>query len=149
MRTDEYLLFADRALDGMTRIVAGLGDDLANRRPDLPGANSPYQLLTHCLGMLDYWVGELIAGREVQRDRAAEFTATGPVAPLVERADRARARLRDDLALFRPSAPVAAPRRSWMPADRELSQEGVLLHVLEELCQHLGHLEITRDVLTR
>ena len=25
--------------------------------------------------------------------------------------------------------------------------EGVLLHVFEELCQHLGHLEITRDVL--
>ena len=33
LTADEYSYFAGRALDGMTAIVAGLGDDLANRRP--------------------------------------------------------------------------------------------------------------------
>ncbi len=39
--TQDYLYFVDQALDGMVEIITGLGDDLANRRPDLPGANSP------------------------------------------------------------------------------------------------------------
>jgi len=34
----------------MLDIVTRLGDDLANRHLDLPGANSPYAILTHCLG---------------------------------------------------------------------------------------------------
>jgi hypothetical protein len=38
---DDYLFFVDEALDGMVRIVTELGDDLANRRPDVSGANSP------------------------------------------------------------------------------------------------------------
>src|SRR5919108_1669825 len=54
---DEYLYFADRALDGMAAILTELGDELANRRPDLLGANSPYAIVNHCLGVVDYWVG--------------------------------------------------------------------------------------------
>ena len=38
---DDFLLFIDRALDGMLRIVEELGDERAHRRPALPGANSP------------------------------------------------------------------------------------------------------------
>jgi hypothetical protein len=32
---DDYLYFVDRALDGMAAILAGLGDDRANRRRHL------------------------------------------------------------------------------------------------------------------
>src|SRR3712207_8993864 len=46
---EEYLWFVDDCLESMTRIVEELGDDLANTRPALPGANSPYAVLTHCL----------------------------------------------------------------------------------------------------
>src|SRR5262245_32692364 len=84
---DDYLYFCDRALDGMATIVAGLGDDLANRRPSLPGASSPYALLTHCLGVVQYWAGHLVAGRDLDRDRDAEFVASGPVAGLLSRAE--------------------------------------------------------------
>jgi hypothetical protein len=59
---EEYLYFTDRALDGMAAIVAELGDELANRRPDLPGANTPYAVLTHCLGVAEFWAGHLVAG---------------------------------------------------------------------------------------
>ena len=44
---DDFMLFVDRALDGMLGIVEGLGDDLANRNPGLPGANSPFAILYH------------------------------------------------------------------------------------------------------
>src|SRR5215469_983865 len=86
MISDEvYLLFVDHALDSMAQALQQLGDDLANRRPDVPGANSPYAIVTHCLGVIEYWAGHLVAGREVERDRDAEFTASGDVDELVAR----------------------------------------------------------------
>ena len=72
---DDYLLFLDEVLDDMVRIVTELGDELANQRPDLPDSNSPYAILTHCLGVMEYWGGYMVGGRSIQRDRAAEFRA--------------------------------------------------------------------------
>ncbi|RZS44982.1 uncharacterized protein DUF664 [Herbihabitans rhizosphaerae] len=148
MHTDDLLLFADRALDGMCDIVSGLGDELANTRPPLPGANSPYQVLTHCLGVMEYWAGQLIAGRAITRDRPAEFTASGPVDELVSLVAQRKQRFRDDLVHVRPGALVSTPPpKSWLPDGYPFTHEVVLLHVLEELCQHHGQMEITRDML--
>ncbi|GIJ50211.1 hypothetical protein Val02_70970 [Virgisporangium aliadipatigenens] len=140
---DDYLYFADRALDGMTGIVAALGDERANRKP---GANSPYALLTHCLGVVEAWAGGLVAGRPVDRDRAAEFTATGPIEPLLERARKVRAAFHADVHAARPEAPLnRRPPADFDGPDRELSQGAALLHVYEELAQHHGQMEILRD----
>lgn len=95
---EDYLYFANSALDAMIDIVAELGDDLANRRPDIPGANSPYAILTHCLGVMEYWAGGLVAGRRIDRDRDAEFRASGGVHDLLERAAVARDRFARDVA---------------------------------------------------
>jgi len=143
--------YVDRAVDGMAAIVRDLGDDLANRRPGLPGANSPYAILRHCLGVMEFWGGQVVAGREVSRDRAAEFTASGPVAGLITAAERAKRQFQADVATAEPSAP---PRRSDHPTkrpdDMDLRTQGhALLHVLEEVTQHHGQAEITRDLLLR
>jgi hypothetical protein len=148
IEVEDHLFYVDAALDGMIDIVVGLGDELANTRPDLPGANSPFAILTHCLGVMEFWGGHAIAGRTIQRDRAAEFRATGHVDELVARARRAREQLAEDLTGLDPDA---APRGQLDPDDRSLplgrTQGGVLLHIHEELFQHLGQVEITRDVL--
>jgi Protein of unknown function (DUF664) len=147
---DDYLWFVDEALAGMAAIVTELGDDLANRRPDLPGANSPYAILTHCLGVMEWWGGHAVAGRVVERDRDAEFRATGPVAALVARVDDARDRLRADVAALDSAAPLRGTDGLW-PGDADLpiarTQAGALIHVYEELAQHRGQMEGTRDVL--
>jgi len=145
---EEFLYFVDRALDGMAAILVDLGDGHANERPALPGANSPYAIVNHCLGVVDYWVGHLVAGRPVKRDRPAEFTASGPVKDLIERVEAAKEQLRADVA----AAEFAAPLRVDPPADYLASQPdgmqgAALLHVFEELAQHHGQLEITRDVV--
>ena len=78
--TDDLLWYVDQALDGMVAIVTDLGDDLANRRPDLPGANSPYAILFHCLGVMRWWGGEVIAGRGAQapeREESPSFVGQG------------------------------------------------------------------------
>ena len=145
---EDYLWFVDEALDGMVTIVTELGDELANRRPDLPGANSPYVVLTHCLGVMEYWAGHIAAGRATVRDRDAEFRASGRVDELVARARTARQRLAADLAGVDPAAsPAGAPD----PDDADIpigrTRGGALVHIYEELAQHRGQMEVTRDVL--
>ncbi len=114
---DDFLYYVDDALDGMARIVSDLGDDLANRRPDLPGANSPFAILTHRLGVMEYWGGEVVAGRSIVRDRPAEFRATGGVAELTDRVERARQQLRADVVALNPFGP---PRSSPHDMDATL-----------------------------
>jgi len=145
---EDYLYFVDEALEGMVAVVTELGDELANRRLDVAGANSPYAVLYHCLGVMEYWVGALVAGRSIERDRDAEFRAGGQVGELVQRTRRARRQLVADLGDLEPLAP---PRGTPEPEDADLplarTQGGVLVHIYEELAQHRGQMEVTRDVL--
>ena len=146
--TDDVLWFANHALDGMVGVLQRLGDERVNDRPALPGANSPFAIVTHCLGVLEWWGGAMVAGRPVERDRDAEFRARGRVAELVERVDAARRQLAEDVAGVGwddPPLLPPTPRHADRPDGR--TKGGVLLHVLEELHQHLGQLELTRDVL--
>jgi Protein of unknown function (DUF664) len=140
--------YVDEAVDRLAGIVTSLGDELANQRPDLPGANSPYVILTHCLGVMADWGGRVVAGRDVVRDRAAEFTAAGPVGDLVAAAERAKLQFRADARTADPAAPIRRPagRRSQDVLEAR-SQGHALLHVVEELFQHLGQAELTRDLL--
>lgn len=131
-------------LDELIAAVAALDDTHANATPPAPQANSPYQLLAHCLGMLTQWSRADILGESVERDRDAEFTSSGSVEALVARARGVRERFAHDLARIDPAAPI--PGRADRTDFWADSAEGILLHVFEELCQHLGHLEITRDV---
>ena len=133
----------------MLDIVADLGDHLANTAPDLPGANTPFQLVFHSCGMLEWWTREAILGESVGRDRAAEFTATGSVDDLRARVDQVGWYLQEDLAAIDPDAPVRVVHPDYAGTPIAASARGALLHVLEELAQHHGHLEITRDVLLR
>ncbi|MGP0029110.1 MAG: DinB family protein [Acidimicrobiales bacterium] len=144
-----YLWFVDLALGEMVSILRRLGDDGANRRPDLAGANTPYAIVTHCLGVLEFWGGATVAARAVTRDRAAEFRAEGTVEDLVGRVATARQRFEEDIsgldALAPPTPEVLSPGDAGVPYGQ--TKGAVLLHVMEELFQHLGHLELTRDAL--
>ena len=147
---EDFLWFTNRALDEMIAILFRLGDDDVNRRPDLPGANSPFAIVTHCLGVMEYWGGHIARGRRNVRDRDAEFRASGTVPDLVQRVEEARSKLREDV---HKSDSAAAPINLPPEKDRDLplgrTQGGALVHIYEELAQHLGQLEITRDLLLK
>ena len=145
---DDYLYYVDEALDGMIAIVTELGDELANRKPNLPGANTPYTILTHCLGVMEYWAGHLVAGRRIERDRDGEFRATGDVADLVDRARVARRQLASDIEELEPFVPPRGePRPDVVDLPIARTQGGALIHIYEELAQHRGQMEGCRDVL--
>lgn len=144
---EDYLYYTDRALSGMVQIVVELGDDRANTQA-YPGANSPYALLHHCLGVIEAWVGGFVSGRAVERDRESEFTARGPVDDLVARASAVGRQMHRDVANASPAAPLLRqPPASFLGPPRELTQGAALQHVFEELAQHHGQMESLRDVL--
>ena len=131
----------------MLKIAESLGDDRVNVVPDLPGANSAYQLVFHSCGMLEWWTRESILGRPVGRDRAAEFGSTGTVEQLRARVEQVAAQLIEDLPRMDLDAPLRGPYADYGGTPIAESARGALLHVLEELAQHHGPLEITRDVI--
>jgi hypothetical protein len=145
LSVEHFMWFVDTALDQMAVIVRELGDDLVNQRPVLDGANSPYVILHHCLGVMEYWGGATVADRPIQRDRAAEFTATGTVADLLARASVARGRLESDVIGLDSMAPPPNVLGEAVPYNE--TKGSVLIHILEELYQHLGQMELTRDIL--
>jgi hypothetical protein len=145
---DALISYVDRAVDAMSGIVGELGDELANERPALPGANSPYVILRHCLGVIEFWGGQVVGGHAVMRDRDAEFRAAGPVTDLIAAAEQAKRQFRADAATADPGALPRGSHAGLSPGELEVLTQGhALLHVLEEVCQHLGQMELTRDVL--
>jgi hypothetical protein len=143
----EACRYVDIALDDMAGILRELGDELANRSPDPEGVNSPYVLLTHCLGVISFWAGEIIAGRDVGRDRPAEFVANGPVPELIDRLPQVKSQLRGDLQNARWTDRPATPSQPGHWVGEQPSVGNIVLHILQELDQHLGHMEVTRDWL--
>lgn len=132
--------------DALVNLVTDMGDEAANTAPPLPGGNSTAQLLTHCCGMMRKWSSTVNLGVEVFRDRDAEFTAVSPVSELRELAAETRAAFIVDVAQ---TDPELAPANVFTNRDAFwiATCHSVLLHVFEELCQHLGHAEITRDLV--
>ena len=146
---EDLRYFIISALDGMAAILTDLSDDLANRSPDLPGANSPFVILTHCLGVVEFWAGHVVAGRESHRDRDSEFRAYGQIADLVSRTEAAKVRFSKDLEGVDLKSQVVNVPRSFDSPHADLTNGGALFHVLGEVAQHHGQMEITRDMLNR
>ncbi len=70
------------------------------------------------------------------------------MAGLLRRTEQARRRLHEDLVDFDAwAAPAGVQRNAADPNPYTEAKGAVLLHILEELFQHLGQMEITRDAL--
>src|SRR5262249_136812 len=106
----QFVKYINGALDGMVQIVEELGDERVNLRPNnIPNTNSPFAILTHCVGLTRYFIGTALAGRQVHRDRDAEFRAHGTVAEIRQAVRERQQRLADNLARGRCDEPSASP----------------------------------------
>lgn len=133
-------------LDELVTLVSSCNDNEANTELNHAGSNTLIQLLAHCCGMMRRWSSSVNLGIEVPRDREQEFRTAMSVQESVELAGRTRTAFVADVA-----ATEMQMSPALIPTGREhfwtVTCEGVLLHVLEELSQHLGQAQITRDVL--
>ncbi|WP_421120691.1 DUF664 domain-containing protein [Aquihabitans daechungensis] len=142
-------VYLRHAYGGMDRVLDRLDDDLVNVKPDRWGTNSVAGLIVHCCELGPSWFEMPGLGRDSDRDRDAEFAATATVAELRDRIAAATERS-CALAVEFDAGPSAAdhPFREFMPGT-DRTDGALVLHVLEELFQHLGHMEVTADALGR
>ena len=140
----------------LERILAGLeglSEAQLNWRPPTEGANSAYVIAAHTLGNAHVWVLGIACGREMGRDRPAEFRASGSQTDL---ADEARQLLREIEAALAGLEPAALERRLvpsqelWGEGEAfEISVRQALVEVIEHASIHLGELHVTRDLALR
>ena len=136
---------------GALNELDGLPEELLNRPVPLDEANSLFALATHLLGSTEFWVLQAGAGRDVHRNREAEFHASGTYADLAARAERLLGALHDavpGLTSADLDAPARADRRpSMLPEGRPVTVRDCLLHAIEHSGLHLGQIQITRQLL--
>jgi len=135
------------AFDRMLAVAERLGDDKLNERPLGPHTNAVAGLIVHCCGVSEFWLGHVGAGRPATRDRDAEFGTTATTAELREMVAATCRQVEADIAAVEARTESAhAEGRSFLPIDAG-SDASLVLHVIEELFQHLGHCELAADAL--
>jgi hypothetical protein len=148
---DTYSRYIREKIDQLRDVVAGLSEDDLNREPDLPGANSPYVIVTHTLGNMRAWVLGIICGQDLRRDRPAEFASRGTYEELVVAAGKLSGEI--ESALEKLDSKTLDDR--FIPAQelwgegqpREIARRDGFAHVLEHAGTHLGHIQMTVQLL--
>jgi uncharacterized damage-inducible protein DinB len=128
--------------------ISGVPDDDLNEwRPalGLEDINTFYALMTHILGSTEYWILHAAGGQPSERNRPAEFRATGTRTALIERADQLVEETRAYLeTLTEPDLERVFERGGndplrWTAAD-------CITHAVEHTGVHVGHLQIQRQI---
>jgi len=136
--------YLDSAFAAMLEVARRAGRHL-NDRPLGEGTNTIAALAFHCTDVCEFWLGHVALGRPSARDRDAEFSRVLWLGELEEVVGVARARAASDLDALARGEGTPSDLRSLLPGGG--TDESVVLHVLEELHQHLGHMESTLDAL--
>ena len=117
-----------------------------NTRPDLPGANSTYATIYHCTQVVDFWLDHVIIGNPTTRDREDEFVATGSLDDLEGHVSAIRPKLPTLLAEADDVADPAEPGYAGF-IETPWNTDAVVLHVIDEIFQHAGHVDMTADLV--
>ena len=119
-----------------------------NTRPDLEGANSVYATVYHCTQVVDFWLDHVIIGNQTTRDREDEFVVEGSLADLEGHVGGLRAELPALLAAADAVGEPAEPDYAGF-LQTPWSTDAVVLHIIDEIFQHAGHVDMTTDLVTR
>jgi hypothetical protein len=140
-------LYLRHAFGQMLGVADRLGDGRVNDRPVGPDTNAVAALIVHCCAVTEFWVGHVALGRPTSRNREAEFSTTATVSELHGMVDATLAQAAEDLTAI-DEGRVQSDRtgRQFLEGGDE-SDGAIVLHVLEELYQHLGHMELAADAL--
>jgi uncharacterized damage-inducible protein DinB len=140
-------LYMRHAFEQVLGVADRLGDDRVNERPLGPDTNAVAALVVHCCAVTEFWIGHVALGRPTSRDRESEFSTTATVSELHAIVARTITQVAEDLAAI-DKGRVQADRtgRQFLEGGDE-SDGAIVLHVLEEIYQHLGHMELAADAL--
>jgi len=152
--SDERTVYAG-LLRGALEAIAQTVDEMSEGDLDIhliETASSAAQLANHVVGAVRGYALGVGCGLDVERDRAAEFAAQGVPASELSAALRA---LADDIDAGMSSVDpavfneITVPEQSVFGAapTREVSRREALVSSIRHAGEHLGHLQLTRDIL--
>ena len=138
-------------LEETAEVLADLSPAELAWRPATGQANSPYAIASHVLGSTRVYALGFGCGLAVERDRPAEFAASGhSAAELVS----ALGRLADEIDATLGAADPAVLERRFVPPRElfgtgelhEISGRDGLVECIRHAGTHLGELRLTRDL---
>jgi hypothetical protein len=141
-------VFAYSLTGSIERIIAcmdGLDADGINWRPPAPETNSLYVLAVHTMANAEQTVLVTLGGEDIPRDRDSEFAAVGASREWV---DNRWANLKPRLEATINSLSMDDLNRDYEHARRgTISGWKALAIVTTHANEHVGHAELTRDLL--
>jgi hypothetical protein len=130
----------------MLEVADALGDGLLDQRPHGDATNSVAGLIVHCCALTPWWLGHVALGDPTDRERDAEFHASAELADLHALVAETLELIPGLLARLEAGEGTDEGGRIFL-LDGDESDASVVLHVIEELYQHVGHMELTADAL--
>jgi hypothetical protein len=141
---ERYLRFP---LQQMAVQAGRLDDEQVNQRPAGESTNSVAVLITHTCAVVDFWLGHVGRGLPSERDRDSEFDTHATVAQLQELVAATINRLKEHAEAFASGATVMTSEiREFLP-EGDTTDGSLYLHVVEEVFQHLGHIDLSIDAI--
>ena len=143
--TEAYIHELDQLRGEVAKAIHGMATDGLNTAPLPHDANSPVVLATHIAGSERFWVHQVVGGIDVHRDRDAEFVARAESPADLERVleitgntsrDIIRGLSDDDL----------GKTKTARAGEEPVSLRSAILHQMAHMAQHLGHLDITKQL---
>ena len=134
------LAWLDLYRDTIVYKIEGLSDDQARRAPT-PNGVSLLNLIVHLTGLERGWFEMVIGGREIDRDRDAEFRELSMTVPEAIAAYRQPCRRSNEVMQEVGSLDERGRGRDGYTV------RWVLQHMLEETARHAGHADITRELI--
>jgi uncharacterized damage-inducible protein DinB len=152
--TNELTLYLNQlklSFDRLRDVLDGLTEAQLNWKPPATDVNSIYIIATHMLGNAQGWVLGICCGQPIDRDREAEFRASGTsAAPLIERANELQQQIETGLSALDPKSldtQREARQRLWGAGTaRPVTGREALMHAIDHFSIHLGQIQITRDL---
>jgi len=141
---EDYLDNMQELLDDVRTAVAGLPQAALDWMPGT-GCNSLSQIITHIAGAERFWIGDVVAGMPSDRDRDAEFQVRGiEMETLLKK-------LTDSLDFTHRTLEKLTPEdlqtsRFSSRKRSEVTVAWALGHALKHTAQHLGHIQLTRQM---
>jgi uncharacterized damage-inducible protein DinB len=142
-----YLVDLEELRDQVKSLLEGLPQEALDWRPIEGGGelatNSLAAMVVHLAGSETFWMKEIIGGKKIDRDRDAEFVAKGLSFSELQAKIGAAAKVTVEILSALTEKQLEEGRR-WK--DRSGSVRWCILHAIEHIAQHLGHMQLTRQL---
>ncbi|OGN99057.1 MAG: hypothetical protein A2Y58_00485 [Chloroflexi bacterium RBG_13_51_52] len=141
---ESFWRFIRRSVDRILLCMDGLDETDLNWRP-LDNANSLYVLATHIIGNIEANIHGVLCHQNINRQREAEFKAYGSTIETIQQRWRElQERISSHLAKLSSKdldTEYAHPRRGM------ITGRDMLIVVARHAAEHVGHAELTLDLL--